>query len=62
MMLRWSLGQTAAAEAIETAVRATLDDGIRTADLMGPYGEERGWQRVGTAAFAEAVASRVGSP
>jgi 3-isopropylmalate dehydrogenase len=59
MMLRWSLGQAGAAEAIEAAVRSTLEGGTRTADLMGAEGEARGWQRVGTAAFAEAVAARV---
>ena len=59
MMLRWSLGQAEAARAIEHAVRATLDGGTRTADLMGPDGDERGWRRVGTAAFGAAVADRV---
>jgi 3-isopropylmalate dehydrogenase len=61
MMLRWSLGQTAAAEAIETAVRDTLESGTRTADLMGAEGEARGWRRVGTAEFGSAVADRVRS-
>jgi 3-isopropylmalate dehydrogenase len=61
MMLRWSLGQAAAADAIETAVRATLDGGTRTKDLMGSDGEARGWVSVGTAAFAEAVAAAVKS-
>ena len=61
MMLRWSLGQAAAAEAIETAVRTTLDSGTRTRDLMGSEGEARGWVTVGTAAFAEAVAERLHS-
>jgi 3-isopropylmalate dehydrogenase len=61
MMLRWSLGQPAAADAIETAVRSTLDSGTRTQDLMGPDGEARGWQAVGTAAFAEAVAGQLAS-
>ncbi|MFV2064587.1 MAG: isocitrate/isopropylmalate family dehydrogenase, partial [Chloroflexota bacterium] len=59
MMLRWSLGQPDAAAAIEAAVRATLESGTRTADLMGPHGEARGWQRVGTAAFADAVAQQL---
>ncbi len=59
MMLRWSLGQPEAADAIETAVRATLDGGTRTRDLMGSDGEARGWRSVGTAAFAEAVAQQV---
>jgi 3-isopropylmalate dehydrogenase len=61
MMLRWSLGQAAAADAIETAVRATLDSGTRTRDLMGSDGEARGWVSVGTAAFAEAVARQLRS-
>jgi 3-isopropylmalate dehydrogenase len=61
MMLRWSLGQGAAAEAIETAVRDTLESGTRTADLMGAHGEARGWRRVGTAEFGSAVAERVRS-
>ncbi len=59
MMLRWSLGQTEAAEAIETAVRTTLDSGTRTRDLMGPNGEARGWKNVGTAAFGDAVAKQL---
>ncbi len=33
MLLRWSLGRAAAAEAIEAAVGRALDDGFRTADL-----------------------------
>mgnify|MGYP001812837439 FL=1 len=61
MMLRWSLGQAAAADAIETAVRATLDGGTRTKDLMGSDGEARGWVSVGTAAFGEAVAAQLRS-
>ena len=61
MMLRWSLGQAAAADAIETAVRTTLDSGTRTKDLMGADGEAKGWVAVGTAAFGEAVASAVTS-
>jgi 3-isopropylmalate dehydrogenase len=59
MMLRWSLGQPAAAESIETAVRESLERGTRTADLMGVDGEARGWQRLGTAAFGSAVADLV---
>jgi 3-isopropylmalate dehydrogenase len=34
MLVRWSLGQEAAAEAIEGAVARTLDDGYRTRDLV----------------------------
>ena len=61
MMLRWSLGQPAAADAIEAAVRTTLDSGTRTRDVMGPHGEDRGWVSVGTAAFGEAVAAQLKS-
>ena len=61
MMLRWSFGRADVADAIEGAVRSTLDDGIRTNDLMGADGAERGWTEVGTTAFAAAVAERVGS-
>jgi 3-isopropylmalate dehydrogenase len=58
MMLRWSLGQTAAADAVEAAVGAALDDGYRTPDLT------RGWvpenlKAVGTKAMTEAVIERV---
>ena len=50
MMLRYSLDETAAADAIETAVEKVLDDGVRTPDI---YTE--GTTKVGTAAMGEAV-------
>ncbi len=59
MLLRWSLGQHAAADAIEQAVRRTLEDGIRTGDLMGADGAARGWQRVGTDGMRDAVLARL---
>ena len=59
MLLRWSLGQHAAADAIEGAVRRTLEDGIRTGDLMGADGAARGWQRVGTDGMRDAVLARL---
>ncbi len=62
MMLRWSLGQAAAAADIEGAVRRTLDDGVRTNDLMGAHGAERGWRVVGTQAMAAAVVERLAGP
>jgi isocitrate/isopropylmalate dehydrogenase len=62
MMLRWSLGQAAAAADIEAAVRRTLDDGVRTNDLMGAHGAERGWRVVGTQAMAAAVVERLAGP
>ena len=40
MLLRWSLGRPAAADAIEAAVGRALDDGFRTADLW-PSGRRR---------------------
>ena len=59
MMLRWSLGRADAAEAIESAVRATLEAGIRTNDLLGGQAAEARRAAVGTQAFADAVAERV---
>jgi 3-isopropylmalate dehydrogenase len=59
MLLRWSLGQTAAAEAIESAVAQTLDDGFRTRDLLGPGGSSAaGIREVGTLAMTQAVLDR----
>jgi len=55
MMLRWSLGQVAAAEAIETAVADALTAGYRTADLVAAGAEVEGVTRVGTQAMADAV-------
>jgi 3-isopropylmalate dehydrogenase len=55
MMLRWSLGQPVAAEAIETAVADALTSGYRTADLAAAGGEVEGVTSVGTQAMADAV-------
>ncbi len=55
MLLRWSLSQTAAAEAIEAAVTSALTAGYRTADLVAATGEQPGTQKVGTRAMADAV-------
>ena len=35
LLLRYSLGLEEEARAVESAVAATLDDGLRTADLAG---------------------------
>ena len=51
MLLRWSLGQPAAAEAIEAAVRGVLDAGYRTPDL----GAADGTKAVGTTGFTAEV-------
>ncbi len=61
MLLRWSLGLHAAADALEVAVRRTLEDGIRTGDLMGPDGAARGFTQVGTDGFRDAVLARLES-
>jgi len=55
MMLRWSLGKAAVAQAIEAAVAATLADGYRTPDLVAATGDQPGQRKVGTQAMADAV-------
>jgi 3-isopropylmalate dehydrogenase len=55
MMLRWSLGQPKAAEAIENAVTAVLTEGYRTADLLASTGDAKGLKPVGTQAMGDAV-------
>jgi 3-isopropylmalate dehydrogenase len=56
MLLRFSLGETAAAAAIEGAVTQTIQDGFRTGDIAtGRQGETK----VGTAAMGAAVRTRI---
>jgi 3-isopropylmalate dehydrogenase len=55
MMLRWSLGQAVAAEAIEKAVADALIAGYRTPDLVAATGDQPGQKKVGTQAMADAV-------
>ena len=50
MMLRYTLNQPAAADRIESAVKAVLSAGLRTADIWS-----EGTQRVGTRAMGDAV-------
>ncbi len=60
MLLRWSLGRSDAAAAIEQAVDATLDDGFRTADLWPRDGRASdGLSRVGTAGMTRAIVDRI---
>ncbi len=60
MLLRWSLGQAAAAAAIEAAVSQAIDDGFRTADLWPAEGASTaGLTRVGTTAMTEAIVDRI---
>ncbi len=59
LMLRWSLGQAAAAEAVEGAVAAALDDGIRTPDIMpADAAAAASCTAVGTVGMTEAVVGR----
>jgi 3-isopropylmalate dehydrogenase len=51
MMLRWSLGEADAADAVDQAVDAAIEDGPRTADLGGSDGTE---------SVAEFVLGRIG--
>jgi 3-isopropylmalate dehydrogenase len=55
-MLRFSFGEETAAQAIEAAVRRTIDDGFRTRDIWtdGP-----GVQLVNTREMAAAVTDRL---
>ena len=55
MMLRWSLGHAAAAEAIERAVSTVLTNGYRTPDLLSTTGDATGLKPVGTQAMGDAV-------
>ena len=56
MMLRYSLGETAAADAIESAVDKAIDSGLRTGDIFtGKDGETK----VGTVDMALAIANAI---
>ncbi len=60
MLLRWSLGQTTAADAIEAAVSQALDEGFRTADLWPAAGlSTHGLTRVGTHGMTAAILDRL---
>ena len=60
MMLRYSLDEAAHADRLEVAVKAVLDDGVRTADIM-PAAPVPGTRRVGTDEMADAVIAALGS-
>ena len=47
MLLRYGLGLLAEADAVQRAVRAVLDEGLRTADLVGPGGRIATTREVG---------------
>lgn len=54
MMLRYSFDMAAEADAIETAVNAVLDDGIRTGDIM-----QEGCRKVSCSEMGNLVAERI---
>ena len=57
MMLRYSLGEADAADAIDNAVQAAIDSGLRTGDLFtGAEGETK----VDTAAMGAAILTNLG--
>ncbi len=53
LMLRYSFGEEAAAQAIEEAVRGVLDDGWRTADIFAGEGRRVGTKEMGAAVVAQ---------
>jgi len=56
MMLRYSLGETAAADAIDSAVQGAIDSGLRTGDLFtGAEGETK----VNTAEMGAAILAKL---
>ena len=55
MMLRFSLGQTEAADRIETAVKKVLAQGLRTPDI-----HSAGTTKVGTVEMGDAVLKALG--
>ncbi|EUB12780.1 3-isopropylmalate dehydrogenase [Shuttleworthella sp. MSX8B] len=58
MMLRFSLDQDRAADAIEAAVAGTLEEGYRTADIM-PQRETRGIRQVSTCEMGDLICQRL---
>jgi len=59
MMLRWSLGQPDAADAVEAAVDAVLDDGVRTGDLVSGSVGGTSYTVVGTQEMARRIGERI---
>lgn len=57
MMLRYSLGEEAAAKAIDDAVKSVIDEGLRTGDL---FTGETGTSRVNTVEMGDAVIAKIG--
>ncbi len=53
MLLRYSLGAAEEADLIESAVKAVLDSGLRTADIMQPGATKASTAMMGDALLAE---------
>jgi 3-isopropylmalate dehydrogenase len=53
-MLRYAIGEGAAADAIESAVKLAIEGGLRTGDI---YSE--GSKRVGTTEMGQAIAAAI---
>jgi 3-isopropylmalate dehydrogenase len=62
MLLRWSLGQGEAADALEGAVSRALDDGYRTPDLMRDDPNAAQMIAVGTQGMVDAIVDRIAIP
>ena len=54
MLLRYALDESAAADAIEAAVRKVIASGLRTGDIWS-----EGTTKVGTVAMGDAIAAAV---
>ena len=55
MMLRYTFDRDEAADAIERAVKKTLQDGYRTIDIMS-----EGMEQTGTARMGDLICERLG--
>lgn len=56
MMLRFSFGLNEAADAIDAAVKATIDTGYRTGDI---FSDDEGTQKVGTVEMGNAICAQL---
>ena len=56
MMLRFSFGLSEAADAIDSAVKAVIDDGLRTGDI---YTGTEGQTKVGTKEIGDAICAKI---
>jgi 3-isopropylmalate dehydrogenase len=61
MMLRFSLNQVAAADRIESAVKAVLSDGLRTGDIWSEGTTRVGTREMGDAVVAALVGAKTGT-